>query len=130
MRQLVLSKGVIPSVNPSNAELFRKGKAELLRQFGNKYIVFDNRGILLPNTFDALMSTRNYKEFQRKQLRTLDDVSFLRDGFFVAHHLEPETKFKVWGKENHYVQNELVDTIVYLSSDYDAVHMMQLSMVR
>jgi len=117
-------------MSENNAELFRKGKAELLRQFGNKYIVFDNRGIQLPQTFTALMSTRNYKEFQRKQLRTLDDVTYLRDGFFVAHYLEPETKFKVWGKENHYVQNELVDTIVYLSSDYDAVHLMQLAMVR
>jgi hypothetical protein len=37
----------------------------------------------------------------------------------VAHHLEPQTKMTVLGTENHYVQDQLVDTIVYLSSDYD-----------
>ena len=65
------------------------------------------------------MTTRNYKEFQRKIITTLDDVSSLREEYLVAHHLEPQTKMKVFGTENHYVQDQLVDTIVYLSSDYD-----------
>ena len=57
----------------------------------------------------------------------MDDVSYIREGFFVAHHLEPTNKMKVWGKENHYVQDQLVDTIIYLTNDFDPVHMMALS---
>jgi hypothetical protein len=35
---------------------------------------------------------------------------------------------KVWGLENHYVQNQLVDTIIYLTNDFDPVHMMAMSL--
>jgi len=103
----------------NTAQIFREGKAELLKLYGNRYLVFDSTVKLLPLTFVGLMTTRNYKEFQRKIITTLDDVSSLREGYLVAHHLEPQTKMKVFGTENHYVQDQLVDTIVYLSSDYD-----------
>ena len=101
--------------------MFREGKAELLKLYGNRYLVFDSAGTLQPLSFVGLMTTRNYKEFQRKLISTMDDVSSLREGYLVAHHLEPETKMKVWGTENHYVQDQLVSTIVYLSSDFDPI---------
>jgi len=106
-------------VIPNTAQIFRGGKAELLKLYGNRYLVFDSAGTLLSLSFVGLMTTRNYKEFQRKLITTLDDVSSLREGYLVAHHLEPQTKMTVLGTENHYVQDQLVDTIVYLSSDYD-----------
>lgn len=111
---------------PNTAQMFREGKAELLKLYGNKYLVYDNQGILLPETFSALITIRNYKDFQRRLLRTMDDVTCIREGFFVAHHLEPNNKMKVWGKENHYVQDQLVDTIIYLTNDFDPIHMMAL----
>ena len=113
---------------PNTAQMFREGKAELLKLYGNRYLVFDSRGILLPQFFDALITIRNYKDFQRRLLRTMDDVSYIREGFFVAHNLEPSNKMKVWGLENHYVQNQLVDTIIYLTSDFDPVHIMAMSL--
>jgi len=113
---------------PNTAQMFREGKAELLKLYGNRYLVYDSRGILLPQSFDALITIRNYKDFQRRLLRTMDDVSYIREGFFVAHNLEPSNKMKVWGLENHYVQNQLVDTIIYLTNDFDPVHMMAMSL--
>ena len=70
---------------PNTAQMFREGKAELLKLYGNRYVVFDARGIMLPQSFKGLMTTRNYKEFQRKFITTLDDVTFIRDGFYIAH---------------------------------------------
>ena len=113
---------------PNTAEMFREGKSELLKLYGNKYLVFDTRGILLPQTFKALITVRNYKEFQRRILTTMDDVSYIREGFYVAHNLEPQNKMKIWGKENHYVQDQLVDTTIYLTNDFDPIHIMAMSL--
>ena len=107
---------------PNTAQMFREGKAELLKLYGNRYVVFDARGIMLPQSFVGLMTTRNYKEFQRKFITTLDDVTFIRDGYYIAHHKEPNTRMKTWGTENHYVQDELVHTTIYLTSDFDPIH--------
>jgi len=113
---------------PNTAQMFREGKTELLKLYGNKYIVYDNRGILLPETFSALITIKNYRDFQRRFLSTMDDVGYVREGYFVAHHLEPANKMKVWGKENHYVQDQLVDTTIYLTNDFDPIHIMALSL--
>ena len=107
---------------PNTAQIFREGKSELLKLYGNRYLVFDSRGILLPQTFVGLMTTRNYKEFQRKYITTLDDVSYIREGYYIAHNKEPNTRMKSFGTENHYVQDELVDTTIYLTSEFDPIH--------
>jgi hypothetical protein len=107
---------------PNTAQLFREGKTELLKLFGNRYLVFDTHKIQLPDTFVGLMTTRNYKDFQRKLITTMDDVSYIREGYYVAHNKEPETKMKSFGTENHYVQDELVDTTIYLTSEFDPIH--------
>ena len=106
---------------PNTAEIFREGKTELIKYFGNQYVVYNAQGQLLPQTFRGLISIRNYKEFQRRLLSTLDDVSYLQDGFFIAHNKEPQNKMKVWGVDNHYVQDQLVSTTIYLTNAEDPV---------
>ena len=114
---------------PNTAEMFREGKAELLKLFGNKYLVYNAQGVLLTQTFRGLISIRNYKDFQRRLLSTLDDVSYIQDGFLVAHHKEPENKMRVWGKDNHYVQDQLVSTTIYLTNSDDPVQRISMSVL-
>ena len=61
------------------------------------------------------------EEFQRRLLSTLDDVTFIQNGFLIAKVQEPENKMKVFGKENNYVQDILIGTTIYLSSLDDPV---------
>lgn len=109
-------------MTPNTAQLFREGKTELLKLFGNRYLVFDIHKVQLPNTFVGLMTTRNYKEFQRKLITTMDDVSYIQEGYYIAHNKEPANKMKSFGTENHYVQDELVDTTIYLTRELDPLN--------
>ena len=61
------------------------------------------------------------KDFQRRLLSTLDDVTFIQNDFLIAKVQEPENKMKVFGKENNYVQDVLIGTTIYLSSLDDPV---------
>ena len=88
---------------------------------GNHYIIYNSEHILLPNTIIGLLSVKYYKDFQRRLLSTLDDVTFIQNDFLIAKVQEPENKMKVFGKENNYVQDILIGTTIYLSSLDDPI---------
>ena len=108
-------------MTPNTAQMFREGKAELHKLLGNHYIIYNSEHILLPNTIVGLLSVKYYKDFQRRLLSTLDDVTFIQNDFLIAKAQEPENKMKVFGKENNYAQDVLIGTTIYLSSLDDPV---------
>ena len=118
---------VILQVIPDTAKLFREGKSELHRLLGSQYLVYNPQKDLLPDIINGLITTQTYKTFQRKHLSTIDDVSFLSAGYFIAHIKEPDNRMEVYGKDNHYIQDQLISSVIYLSISDDPINRLALS---
>jgi hypothetical protein len=103
------------------APVFREALAELIKAYGNTYIVFDKDKNPLPYQFTGLIESTVFKEFTRRLIKTLDDVSYLQPDFFVANQNTPNKLLRVWDYDFKYIQNNPVHTLIFLTSVDDPI---------
>lgn len=103
------------------ANIFRNALAELIQAYGNDYLVFDKQKNPLPHMFKGLIESTVFKEFTRRLLKTLDDVSYLEPDFFVANKNTPTKLLRVWDTDFKYIQNQPVYSLIYLTSVDDPI---------
>jgi hypothetical protein len=103
------------------APIFRQALAELIRAYGNTYLVFDKDKNPLPHQFRGLIENTVFKDFTRRLLKTLDDVSYLQPDFFVANQNTPNKLLRVWDYDFKYIQNKPVHTLIFLTSVDDPI---------
>ena len=112
---------VIDLVDPSIPLAFTLAKRQLIETLGNTYITFGSNGETLPYEINGLLETRIFKEYTRRLIKTLDDVSYLKPDYFIANKNTPTNLMKVWDLENSYIQNQQVGAVIYLTSVNDPV---------
>ena len=102
---------------------FRSAKNELQEIFGNVYLCYDINNALMPQSFTGLLSTRLYKNYQRRIVTTTSVVPFLTSGTSIAISGFPEVKLRVFESEPHILQNQLTYYTIYCTNtDNDPVH--------
>ena len=113
--------GVIDLMPYNTAEIFRKNLETLIPLYGNTYLVFDRDENLLPYEFEGIIETRLYKDYSRRLLKTLADVSYLQPNYFVANKVKPDLLYRVWDHDFKYIQNKPVYAMIYLTSTNDPI---------
>jgi hypothetical protein len=103
------------------APIFQQALAELITAYGNTYLVFDRDKNPLPQQFMGLIESTVFKDFTRRLLKTLDDVSYLQPDFFVANQNTPNKLLRVWDYDFKYIQNKPVHTLIFLTSVDDPI---------
>jgi len=103
------------------AGIFRKNLETLMPLYGNTYLVFDRDKNLLPYEFEGLIETRLYKDYSRRLVKTLADVSYLQPNYFLANKAKPDLLLRVWGHDFKYIQNKPVYAMIYLTSTNDPI---------
>ncbi len=103
------------------AGIFKQAKAEVIETFGNEFIVYDQNENLLPHEFTGLIETKFYKEYTRRLLKTQADVSYLQPDYFIANKQTPSKLMRVWDWEDYFIQNQRINTVIYLTSVDDAI---------
>ena len=98
------------------SRLFREAKNELQGIFGNVYLCYDINNALMPQSFTGLLSTRLYKNYQRRIVTTTSSVPFLTSGTSIAISGFPEVKLKVFENEPHIIQNQLTYYTIYCTN--------------
>jgi hypothetical protein len=113
--------GVIIPMPYNTAEIFRKNLETLMPIYGNTYSVFDRDKNLLPYEFEGIIETRLYKDYSRRLLKTLADVSYLQPNYFLAIKTQPDLLLRIWDYDFKYIQNKPVYTMIYLTSISDPI---------
>ena len=103
------------------AGIFKQAKAEVIGTFGNEFIVYDQNENLLPHEFTGLIETKFYKEYTRRLLKTQADVSYLQPDYFISNKQTPSKLMRVWDWEDYFIQNQRINTVIYLTSVDDAI---------
>ncbi len=103
------------------AGTFKQAKAEVIKTFGNTFVVYDKNENLLPHELTGLLETKFYKEYTRRILKTQDDVSYLQKDYYIANKQNPSQKMLVWGWEDQFIQNQRICTIIYLTNAADPI---------
>jgi len=103
------------------AGIFKQAKAEVIGTFGNTFIVYDRNENLLPHEFTGLIETKVYKDYTRRLLKTQADVTYLQADYFIANKQTPSKLMRVWSWEDQFIQNQRINSIIYLTSIDDPI---------
>ena len=98
------------------AEVIREVRSNAINNFGNTYISYDETRTPLDREFQAMIETRTYKEYTRRLLKTMDDVSYLRPNYFVANKQTPDKLMAIWEIDDDFTQNERISTTIFLTN--------------
>lgn len=103
------------------AKIFRKNLETLMPIYGSTYLVFDKDKNPLPYELDGIIETRLYKDYSRRLLKTLADVSFLEPNYFLALKAKPDLFLRIWDYDFKYIQNQPIYSMIYLTSVSDPI---------